>query len=374
MEKQSTHKLSNLDTYILENTPQRTRDRYHGLAEYAQTHDFGVLDEDVVVIDTETTGFSFNHDELIQIAAARMAHGKIVEWYITFVNPGKQIPEDVAHLTNISDSDVADAPNPDEALRGLVEFVGDSDLVAHNANFDRTFVTKREAGESLKQNRWIDSLDLARIALPRFTSHRLLDLVRAFGGPDSTHRADDDVAATCLVYRILLAAVATLPQPLICAIGDMNEVEEWNTAYVFRQLADPQVWEELKGKAYKLRLHRKESLTKNLAPMRPDANSPASGICSEVNYGISAAESRGHTRVAEGTEGTESVEATEAIEGTESAAEEIAPRVLSFVDKKVISDAFSPEGLLGSLYKDYETRDEQKWLLLYMKHCRSRAT
>ena len=373
MEKQSTHKLSNLDTYILENTPQRTRDRYHGLAEYAQTHDFGVLDEDVVVIDTETTGFSFNHDELIQIAAARMAHGKIVDWYITFVNPGKQIPEDVAHLTNICDSDVADAPNPDEALRGLVEFVGDSDLVAHNANFDRTFVTKREAGESLKQNRWIDSLDLARIALPRFTSHRLLDLVRAFGGPDSTHRADDDVAATCLVYRILLAAVATLPQPLICAIGDMNEVEEWNTAYVFRQLADPQVWEEFKDKAYNLRLHRKESLTKNLAPMRPDANSPASGICSEVNYGISAAESRGHTRVTEGTEGTESVEATEATEGTESAAEEIAPRVLSFVDKKVISDAFSPEGLLGSLYKDYETRDEQKEMALAVHEALSQS-
>ena len=240
MEKQNTQNLSHLDTYILENTPQRTRERYHGLVEYAQSHDFGVLDEDVVVIDTETTGFSFNHDELIQIAAARMVHGEIVGWYITFVNPGKQIPEDVAHLTNISDSDVADAPDPDEALRGLVEFVGNSDLVAHNANFDRTFVTKRPAGESLKQNRWIDSLDLARIALPRFASHRLLDLVRAFGGPDSTHRADDDVAATCLVYRVLLAAVATLPQPLICAIGAMSEVEDWNTAYVFRQLADPQ--------------------------------------------------------------------------------------------------------------------------------------
>lgn len=109
--------------------------------------------KDVVVIDTETTGFSFNHDELIQIAAARMVKGEITEWYITFVNPGKQIPEDVAHLTNISDEDVKDAPSPDEALQKLVEFVRDSDLVAHNANFDRTFVTKNPAGEP-KQNRW----------------------------------------------------------------------------------------------------------------------------------------------------------------------------------------------------------------------------
>ena len=101
METQNAEAASRLDTYILENTPQRIRDRYHSLSSYAKEHSFGELDEDVVVIDTETTGFSFNHDELIQIAAARMVHGEIVGWYVTFVNPGKPIPEEVAHLTNI---------------------------------------------------------------------------------------------------------------------------------------------------------------------------------------------------------------------------------------------------------------------------------
>ena len=91
-----------------------------------------------------------------------------------------------------------------------------------------------------------------------------MDLVRAFGGPESTHRADDDVAATCMVYRVLLAAVATLPQSLICAIGKMSEVEEWNTAYVFRSLADPEVWEQTEASAYNLRKYRKETLTKDL--------------------------------------------------------------------------------------------------------------
>ena len=52
MEKQNSQQQITLDTYILENTPQRTLDRYHGLAEYAKTHDFGVLDVDVVLIDT----------------------------------------------------------------------------------------------------------------------------------------------------------------------------------------------------------------------------------------------------------------------------------------------------------------------------------
>lgn len=436
MEKQNLQSSEKLDTYILENTPQRTRDRYYQLASYAAEHDFGVLDEDVVVIDTETTGFSFSHDELIQIAAARMVKGQIVGWYVTFVDPGKPIPEDVAHLTNISDDDVAGAPDPDEALRGLVEFVGDSDVVAHNANFDRTFVTKRAAGESLKQNRWIDSLDLARIALPRLTSHRLLDLVRAFDGPESTHRADDDVAATCVVYRILLAAVATLPPCLIHVIAQMDVVENWNTVYVFQRFdemvgqgqldqkslslageptrestahneggqasgkdqplgdeqmlgSDESIQAEhdsilegasafTKGLTYDLRKARKESLTKTFDPLRPDANSPASGTVkaatdqNDLDSDASAAQIK--------TAGQNDDSAGNAVgdapnceyEDT-SSSDDIAPRVLSFVDDSVIERAFSSEGLLGELYEDYEPREEQREMALAVHAALSRS-
>lgn len=413
MEKQNLQSSEKLDTYILENTPQRTRDRYHQLASYAAEHDFGVLDEDVVVIDTETTGFSFSHDELIQIAAARMVKGKIVGWYVTFVDPGKSIPEDVAHLTNISDSDVDGAPDPDEALRGLVEFVGDSDVVAHNANFDRTFVTKRAAGESLKKNRWIDSLDLARITLPRLTSHRLLDLVRAFGGPESTHRADDDVAATCVVYRILLAAVATLPPHLIHAVAQMDTVENWNTVYVFQcfdsvapqgqlnqqngspaeeqpdqenaafgeeeQLFGEGVSAFARGLSYNLRKARKESLTRTLDPLRPDANSPASGTAqpapdantsgeATLDEQATAQNEGSATGIVEGApqnEGSSAVAAEDAPQYDEDTPQDdVAPRVLSFVDDSVIEQAFSPDGLLGELYEDYEPREEQREMAL----------
>ena len=321
METQNAEAASRLDTYILENTPQRIRDRYHSLSSYAKEHSFGELDEDVVVIDTETTGFSFNHDELIQIAAARMVHGEIVGWYVTFVNPGKPIPEEVAHLTNISDEDVANAPDPNTAVAGLVEFVGSSDVVAHNANFDRTFCTKYPTGEVLKQNCWIDSLDLAKIALPRLTSHRLLDLVRAFGGPDSTHRADDDVAATCLVYRVLLAAVDTMPAPLLQHIADMCDSDTWNTERVFKCLA---AMKESEG-PYSLRSSRKAAVAQASAPLRPDVNVPDS---SPVGKELPPA-------------GSEAPE-------------------LSFATDAEISEAFSVEGLLGSLYEEYEPREEQR--------------
>lgn len=324
MEKQKCA-ASRLDAFIMENTPARTVDRYRSLVAYAETHDFGILDEDVVVIDTETTGFSFNHDELIQIAAARMVKGEIREWYVTFVNPGKSIPDEVAHLTDIHDEDVADAPDPDEALKGLVAFVGDSYVVAHNAQFDRTFTTKRPAGEALKNNIWVDSLDLARIAFPRLKSHRLLDLVRAFGGPDSTHRADEDVAATCLVYRVLLAGVATMPKPLVAYIANLMPIEEWNTAFVFESFADEEAPE------YNVRAARRACIGKSSEPQRVDPNRP----------------------IPPHSDGPQE----------DSSCEGSVP-ALEFATPEDIKAAFSEEGLMGGLYADYEPRDEQREMAL----------
>ena len=131
-----------------------------------------------------------------------------------------------------------DAPSPTEALTALVQFVGDAKIVAHNAAFDRTFTTKHPAGYPLLENLWIDSLDLARIAVPRMKSHRLIDLVTALGGPLSTHRADDDVAATCSLYRMLLAAVDLMPDDLVHYIGESVDAREWPTAMVFKLMEE----------------------------------------------------------------------------------------------------------------------------------------
>ena len=146
MEKQITGISASLQEFICDGTPESVCRRYGLLKETAQAADFGMFSNNVVVIDTETTGLSYNHDELIQIAAARIEGGTIVSWFNTFVNPGKAIPEEIVHLTHISEEDVAGAPTPEEALAQLVEFVGDAICVAHNAEFDRTFTTKHPQG------------------------------------------------------------------------------------------------------------------------------------------------------------------------------------------------------------------------------------
>lgn len=323
MENQTEQISPALLQFVSDGTPDSIISRYASLPSRAAEADFGELDTDIVVLDTETTGFSFNHDELTQIAAARMERGEITEWFITFVNPGKPIPEDVAHLTNIHDEDVADAPLPEEALASLVEFVGSSKIVAHNVGFDRTFTTRHPSGYSLLENTWIDSLDLARIALPRLKSHRLIDIVKAFDAPLSTHRADADVAATCAAFRILLAAVEAMPSELVSNIAGMATREQWQTRVVFEYFGS----------------RNKEAGDK-------ESEAGESSSAKERSFSL---RSMRWNRLGAGKE-------QRTASKSEEAEESVPLRVPS---SEEISEAFSSEGLVGSLYPSFETRKEQ---------------
>ncbi len=306
MENKHDNVSASLLQYICEGTPGSIVKRYATLPRRAREGDFGVFEHNVVVVDTETTGVSFVHDELIQIAAARMDHTQISSWYTTFVNPSKTIPEEISHLTGITENDIADAPTPDEALEGLVDFVGDAFILAHNAPFDKTFTTKHPAGHPLRDNVWIDSLDLARIALPRMKSHRLLDLVRAFDAPISTHRADADVEATCALFRILLAAIDAMPKPLARFIADLAP-NEWSTSVVFDKLA---------------------------------------GYCDDVLLVQKLRKER-----------TGNITYQDKLDTADLAVDPLCDLV--FPQKNDVAAAFSETGMVGSLYDHYEERPEQ---------------
>lgn len=319
--------MHDLSKHILDGTPSDVVERYRSLPVFADQSDFGVLDRNVVVLDTETTGLSFSHDELIQIAAAKLECGTIVDWYVTFVDPGKALPEEIVHLTGICQRDLEGAPSPGEALSGLAEFVGDAAIVAHNAAFDKHFVTKHPEGYPLLENTWIDSLDLSRISLPRLKSHRLIDLVHAFGAPASTHRADDDVAATCVVYRILLAAVANMPHALVRAIADMAPREDWSTGYVFACMAD---WQ-------------KGTFSCDLAETGEEDAEP--GRTRKELFSLREMRRR---RI---------VELPTRVARRDADDPDIP---LKHPSSETISGAFTKEGALGQIYPDYEPREEQR--------------
>ena len=70
--------MQHLREHILDGTPADIVARYESLAEFAAQADFGVLDSNVVVLDTETTGLDVDHDDIVQIAAVKMRGGVVL--------------------------------------------------------------------------------------------------------------------------------------------------------------------------------------------------------------------------------------------------------------------------------------------------------
>ncbi len=228
--------FDHIKQHTIYNTPDFVIERYLKAQTRVNDEQIRSLCSDLVVLDCETTGISFSKDKLTQIAAARVKDGEIVDWYITFIDPGIDIPEDIVNLTGINNNDVKGAPTAEDAISKLVDFIGDSWVVAHNAEFDRHFITSVTTGYPLINNLWVDTLQLTRIALPRAKSHRLADLIEAFGGPIPTHRADDDVVATVHLLKILIAAIWEMPLALIREITNLTTIDEWETVCFFKAI------------------------------------------------------------------------------------------------------------------------------------------
>ena len=259
---------ASLEELLLPGTPESVRRAYLSLAERAAGRDFGPLEEDVVVLDTETTGLSFKDCSLIEISAARLSGREVVDRFETFVHPDSPIPPEIERLTGITNADVADAPDPVSAVRELAEFVGGSPVLAHNATFDRTFVESVPGGAAVSDT-WIDTLALSRIALPRISTHRLADMAAAFGCASVTHRASDDVEALCGMWRILLCALADLPEGLLSQLSSMHEEVRWPFRPVLSYLAHTSA--DVGASPFSLKAHRASLVRESSAEPRPDA-------------------------------------------------------------------------------------------------------
>ncbi|WP_028263611.1 helicase C-terminal domain-containing protein [Atopobium fossor] len=225
-----------IEQFLLPDTPDAIAQTYAGLCEQAEQQDLGLLVDDFIVLDTETTGLSFKKCELIEIAAAHIENGQITNTFQTFVHPNSLIPEEITKLTHISHADVADAPCAEDAVSALADFVGGMPVLAHNATFDRTFIEKVRGGK-LVSDTWIDTLALSRIALPRLSSHKLADLAQMFGCAAVSHRAIDDVVALAGVWPVILCGLLNLGPGLLRTLADMHEDVNWQFRPIFGYLA-----------------------------------------------------------------------------------------------------------------------------------------
>ena len=165
-------------------------------------------DLDFVVVDVEATGAKTPPNRLIELGAYRIRGGRIVDKFLSLVNPEIPIPRFVASLTGISNDMVKQAPVFAELAPQWLDFVSDSVLVAHNAPFDTSFlnheISRVYPGHRMR-NPHLCTVMLSRRALPELMNHRLDTIASHFSIPIvSRHRAGSDALATAEIFILLL--------------------------------------------------------------------------------------------------------------------------------------------------------------------------
>ncbi|CAM5181660.1 3'-5' exonuclease DinG OS=Ureibacillus acetophenoni OX=614649 GN=dinG PE=3 SV=1 [Ureibacillus acetophenoni] len=168
------------------------------------------------IVDIETTGHSpANGDRMIQIAIVIMNDWTVEKTFTTFIHPGKPIPIYIQDLTNITDEDVKDALPFEAHAHTIYELMQDAIFVAHNADFDLSFLQSEfeRAGLPKLRGKKIDTVELAKIVFPTSLGYKLGDLAMDLNIPlQHAHRADDDAYACALVLKKCWEELLALPQ------------------------------------------------------------------------------------------------------------------------------------------------------------------
>jgi DNA polymerase III subunit epsilon len=159
------------------------------------------------VVDLETTGATPGFAKITEIGAVRIEHGEEVARFSALVNPGIAIPAMITGITGIDDELVADAPTIHDVLPRFVEFSRDSVLVAHNAQFDLSFLDY-ELGRLQRRTfprPALDTLRLARKLCPQQRCSLAALSYRFDTRVKPVHRALQDAQATGELLLLFLS-------------------------------------------------------------------------------------------------------------------------------------------------------------------------
>lgn len=185
-----------------------------------------IEESNFVVFDIETTGLSPLKDEIIEIGAVKINRGQVIDTFNEFVKPNHSIPYHITKLTGITNETVKDANKIDKILPRFIDFVKDSVLVAHNAQFDLGFILAECTKMNIDLNNpVIDTLNLSRALYPELKNHKLKTIAEKLGVKIiNHHRAVDDARATSEIFIKLLKILKK--QNVIC-LNDINSLNKY---------------------------------------------------------------------------------------------------------------------------------------------------
>ncbi|MBU3209023.1 exonuclease domain-containing protein [Clostridium algidicarnis] len=167
-----------------------------------------IIENEYIIVDIETTGFSIDFCNILEIGAVKIQGGDIQDSFHTFIKQDTSIPPFIRQLTGISDDDVSLGVPTDIAIKQFLDFSNKLPLVGHNVSFDYRFLnhySEKYLGKSIENER-IDTVSLAKSLINDIPNFKLGTLVDYFKITDvGQHRAYNDVQMTyelikCLSY------------------------------------------------------------------------------------------------------------------------------------------------------------------------------
>ncbi len=162
-----------------------------------------IFEAEYSVIDFETSGLSAKKDRVIEAGVVKISGGKITDTFKTFVNPGIMIPAGITELTGITNDDLLTAPDFEEVAYDLLEFIGDSIIVAHNYLFDIKFLNEelKRIGYSPVSNPLLCTLRLSKKLFPELKSKSLGNVAQYLRiRHRDVHRALGDATVTAKIF------------------------------------------------------------------------------------------------------------------------------------------------------------------------------
>lgn len=159
------------------------------------------------ILDIETTGGKYNEEGITEIAIYKFDGHKVVDQFISLVNPEIPIQPFVVNLTGINNEMLRQAPKFYEVARRIVEITKETIIVAHNASFDYRILKTEFSRLGFEFEReTLCTVELSKKLLPDVKSYSLGKLVRELGIPMSDrHRASGDAQATVTLFKLLLS-------------------------------------------------------------------------------------------------------------------------------------------------------------------------
>lgn len=168
----------------------------------------------LIVLDFETTGLSPDMgDRAIEIGAVRLEQGQVVDRFQALMNPGKRVSGFIENYTGITNAMLSKAAPCAEVMEEFVDFMGDSNLVAHNASFDKRFLDAELARVARSYlGNFACSLLIARRLYQDAPNHKLGSLVAYKDIPSEGdfHRALYDSEMTAKLWMSMLEDISEL--------------------------------------------------------------------------------------------------------------------------------------------------------------------